>query len=129
MLKNSNNPQNYTFTISVDNEQVESSNLLDVTIPSNYSIPTPTPTPTENVLASTVTVSGGAVSGDVFGGGKMGKTSGDAIVTLSGGEISGNVFGGAYGQHGSVYLAGLKTVNITGGHVNGSVYGGSRKWW
>ena len=84
------------------------------------------PTPIETELKSTVTVSGGAVSGDVFGGGKMGKTFGDAIVTVSGGAVSGNVFGGAYGEHGSIFLAGLKTVNITGGSIHGSVYGGSR---
>ena len=76
-------------------------------------------------LASIVTVSGGTVEGDVFGGGKMGKTTGNGIVTVSGGLVKLNVFGGALGTHGDVYFAGHKTVNILKGQIKGSVYGGS----
>ena len=75
--------------------------------------------------ASTVTVTGGTVEGDVYGGGKMGKTTGNGIVTVNGGLIKLNVFGGALGSHGSVYFAGHKTVNILKGQIKGSVYGGS----
>jgi hypothetical protein len=77
-------------------------------------------------LASMVTINGGTVNGDVFGGGKMGKTDGSVTVNLFQGSIKGHLFGGAYGAQGSVYLGGQKTVNITGGHVFGNVYGGSR---
>ncbi len=114
-------------TVTVDGETVlPQTSHQNLRTPWSYSIPPQSVTPTDVTLASSVTVSGGAISGDVFGGGRMGKTTGDVVVTVSGGEISGNVFGGAFGEHGSIFLAGLKTVNITGGHVNGSVYGGSR---
>ena len=83
-------------------------------------------TDTPEDLVSTVTVSGGEVKGDVFGGGKMGTTAGSTIVNVKGGILRQNVFGGAYGSHGSVYVGGLKTVNMMGGRVYGSVYGGSR---
>ncbi len=79
---------------------------------------------------STVSVSGGEVKEDVFGGGKMGTTNGTTTVNISGTwdgtVIRGNVFAGAYGSHGSIYVAGLKTLNISGGRTYGSVYGGSR---
>ena len=77
-------------------------------------------------LASTVTVSGGEVKGDVFGGGKMGTTNGSTVVNVTNGILRQNVFGGAYGEHGSVFVGGLKTVNVMGGRIYGSVYGGSR---
>jgi hypothetical protein len=79
---------------------------------------------------STVTISGGEVKGDVFGGGKMGKTYGSTFVNVIGDLdktiIRQNVFAGAYGVHDTVFVGGPKTVNIMGGRVYGSVYGGSR---
>ena len=78
---------------------------------------------------STVTVTGNntSISGDVFGAGKMGRSTCNTIVTVANGNIGGNVFGGALGaQNQGVFHAGLKTVNILGGHIRGSVYGGSR---
>ena len=79
---------------------------------------------------SIVSVSGGEVKKDVFGGGKLGTTNGTTTVNISGTwdgtVIRGDVFAGAYGQHGSIYVAGLKTLNISGGRIYGSVYGGSR---
>ena len=88
-----------------------------------------TPYVEEGTVCSTVTVSGGEVKGDVFGGGKMGTTSGATYVNVTGDVdktiIRQNVFGGALGAHGSVYVGGLKTVNIMGGRIYGSVYGGS----
>ena len=79
---------------------------------------------------STVSVSGGEVKVDVFGGGMLGTTNGPTTVNISGTwdgtVIRGNVFAGAYGSHGSIYVAGLKTLNISGGRTYGSVYGGSR---
>ncbi len=79
---------------------------------------------------STVSITGGEVKGDVFGGGKLGTTQGKTTVNISGTWdgtiIRENVFAGAYGQQGSIYVAGLKTLNISGGRIYGSVYGGSR---
>jgi hypothetical protein len=79
---------------------------------------------------SIVSISGGEVKGDVFGGGKLGTTQGKTTVNISGTWdgtiIRENVFAGAYGQQGSIYVAGLKTLNISGGRIYGSVYGGSR---
>ncbi|MBR4828293.1 MAG: choice-of-anchor J domain-containing protein [Muribaculaceae bacterium] len=79
---------------------------------------------------STVSVSGGEVKKDVFGGGKLGTTNGATTVNISGTwdgtVIRGDVFAGAYGSHGSIYVAGKKTLNISGGRIYGSVYGGSR---
>ena len=78
-------------------------------------------------LASTVTVNGGAdVSGDVFGGGKMGTTAGSVVVNMKGGSVHGSVYGGALGAQHSVFVAGMHTVNVTGGRVYANVYGGSR---
>jgi hypothetical protein len=77
-------------------------------------------------IASTVTVTGGSITGDVFGGGRMGKTGGSTEVDVSGGTIRGSVFGGAYGASGSVYVAGMHTVNLMGGRIFSNVYGGSR---
>ncbi|MBR6879126.1 MAG: T9SS type A sorting domain-containing protein [Bacteroidales bacterium] len=79
---------------------------------------------------STVNISGGEVKGDVFGGGKLGTTQGKTTVNISGTWdgtiIRENVFAGAYGEQGSIFVAGLKTLNISGGRIYGSVYGGSR---
>ena len=82
--------------------------------------------PGEAMPASFVTIGGGNVSGDVFGGGKRGLTQGNVQVNVEGGSIRGNVFGGAYGDPNQVFVAGVHTVNIMGGRVFGSVYGGSR---
>ena len=78
-------------------------------------------------LASTVTISGGTVSTDVFGGGKLGTTNGNTIVNIKGdANVGQHVYGGALGEQGSVYVAGTHTVNVLGGYVHGNVYGGSR---
>jgi len=78
-------------------------------------------------LASTVTISGGTVSTDVFGGGKLGTTNGNTIVNIKGNaNVGQHVYGGALGEQGSVYVAGTHTVNVMGGYVHGNVYGGSR---
>jgi len=77
-------------------------------------------------FASMVTITGGTVEGDVYGGGKLGKTTGNDVVTINGGVMKQNVFGGALGAKNEVFLAGKKTVNIMNGKIGGSVYGGSR---
>ena len=83
-------------------------------------------TPGETLPASFVTIDGANISGDVFGGGKMGYTTGNTQVNVESGNIRGNVFGGAYGEANKIFVAGMHTVNIMGGRVFGNVYGGSR---
>ena len=77
-------------------------------------------------LASTVTINGGNVSKDVYGGGAYGTTAGSVIVNMKGGNVHGSVYGGALGEQHNVYVAGAHTVNVLGGHVFANVYGGSR---
>ena len=82
-----------------------------------------------NGRRATVTITGSntVINDDVFGAGKMGRSTCSTLVTVAGGSIGGNVFGGAEGaQNQGVFHAGLKTVNILGGRIHGSVYGGSR---
>ena len=116
----------YTFTITIDGETVENTNLNALNVPKSYSIPAPSVTPTDATVASTVTVSGGEISKNVYGGGKLGKTTGATTVNVSGGNIRGNLFGGAEGEQKKVFITGRRTVNMTGGHVYGNVYGGSQ---
>ena len=117
-------PTNNRFTAVYDNET-----LLNVQQQPNnntsYSFTIPAPA-VEHELASTVTIGGATVSGDVFGGGKLGKTAGNTQVNIESGNVRGNVYGGAYGESGSVFVAGMHTVNIMGGRVFCNVYGGSR---
>ena len=77
-------------------------------------------------IASTVSIKGGTINQDVFGGGRLGKTDGNVVVNVIDGDIAGNVYGGAFGKKDQVYVAGTHTVNMTGGNVYSSVYGGSR---
>jgi hypothetical protein len=92
----------------------------------NITITTPAVEAVLYDVASQVTIDGGTVNENVFGGGKMGTTDGKVVANLFSGLIKGHLFGGAYGDQGNVYVGGQKTVNITGGHVLGNVYGGSR---
>jgi hypothetical protein len=82
--------------------------------------------PGEPMPASFVTIAGATVSGDVFGGGKLGKTTGNTQVDIESGNVRGNVFGGAYGSPNQVFVAGMHTVNMMGGRIFGNLYGGSR---
>ena len=77
-------------------------------------------------LASTVTINGGNISENVFGGGAYGTTDGNTVVNMKNGNVHGSVYGGALGDQGSVYVAGTHTVNVLGGRVYSNVYGGSR---
>ncbi|MBR3710033.1 MAG: choice-of-anchor J domain-containing protein [Bacteroidales bacterium] len=80
----------------------------------------------EVAVASTVTINGGNISENVFGGGAYGTTAGSTIVNVKNGSVHGSVYGGALGNQGSVYVAGSHTVNVLGGRVYSNVYGGSR---
>ena len=116
----------YTLSVSVDDVTVLNTNHYDLSIPWEYDIPAQE-TPEEALpVASFVIIDGCDVGGDVFGGGMMGKTSGNTQVDIESGFVRGDVFGGAYGEPGSVFVAGMHTVNMMGGRVFGSVYGGSR---
>lgn len=79
------------------------------------------------------------VLGNVFGGGNQGVVSGNTTVSMTGGSVLHDVFGGGKGMadsfkcekamvgvndDGVVHPDGGTTVTITGGTVNGSVYGG-----
>lgn len=69
-----------------------------------------------------VNISGGTVTGNVYGGGKSSNFHGDTLVTVSGtAHIAGNVYGG--GESGLV--TGRSQVNIEGGTIGKSVYGGA----
>ncbi len=91
-----------------------------------FTLPSDPVPASEPEVVSYVTVSGGMVNGDVFGGGRQGLTGGSTQVDVEGGTIRGSVFGGAYGSSHLVYVAGMHTVNIMGGHIFCNVYGGSR---
>ena len=87
---------------------------------------TETATTTYDEVVSTVNINGGTIKNDVYGGGDQGTTQGQIVVNLKEGIIQNELFGGAKGSRGSVYVAGLKTVNTYGGTVFNHVYGGSR---
>lgn len=87
----------------------------------NYDVTSPT-----QDLTSTVSINGGTINEDVFGGGRLGKTDGDVIVNVFDGNVTGNVYGGAFGRRNEVFINGTHTVNVTGGNMYGNVYGGSR---
>ena len=81
-----------------------------------------------------VTVSGGTISGNVYGGGQDGILKGDAIVEFSGGQVD-NIYGAGKGtaQYDEqdhpiagtgANVAGNTKVTVSGGTVNGSVFGG-----
>ncbi len=77
---------------------------------------------------TTVSIEGGTLFRNVYGGGSMGSVDGKATVTVSGGSVSGNVFGAPKGNSSyTEYIAytGSSEVNIqSGASVTGSVYGG-----
>ena len=78
---------------------------------------------TDTATYNTVTVSGGSV-GNIYGAYSSNSNGGvvdNNTVTLSGGTVTGDVYG-AYGVSASV---GSNTVNLQGSTVKGSVYAGS----
>ena len=96
-----------------------------------------------NVGSTTVSVSGGTVYGNVYGGGEDGHVMGNAVVTISqddddtptvigsvgNGGLDGNVFGGGQGSPTALtagVVGGSVSLSIEGGHMLGSVYGGGR---
>jgi len=104
------------------------------------------------VKENSVIVTGGTVTGDIYGGFHQANTDGDAIensVDINGGNVVGNVYGGysrkgangnsvkvtggtvtgnIYGSHSDFGESKNNSVNISGGIVIGNVYGGSIKY-
>ncbi|MDO5471346.1 MAG: autotransporter domain-containing protein [Akkermansia sp.] len=68
---------------------------------------------------SKVNISGGTVTGNVYGGGDQDIVKGDTGVTISGGEITGNVYGGGNKST----IEGDTNVTLSGGSISGTVYG------
>ena len=97
-----------------------------------------------NVGATSVSVSGGIVYGNVYGGGEDGHVMGNAVTTISETDatnkptvigsvgdagLDGNVFGGGQGSPTALtagVMGGNANLNVQGGHMLGSVYGGGR---
>ena len=75
-------------------------------------------------VSSTVNVSESAsISGNVYGGGAFG-TSQASSVSVSGGAVSESVYGGGLGEENIASVAGATSTEMTGGTVSGNVYGG-----
>ncbi len=107
-----------------------------------------------NVDSTFVTLAGGQVDVDVYGGAQDGHVKGNTHVTVIGGtvgvgntsQLNGNVFGGGQGSGQEYYeddgeggtdtlfniyatcgrVGGNTTVNMTSGHLHGSIFGGGR---
>ena len=87
------------------------------------------------VAASSLTISGGTINGDAYGGGQNGIVKGAVTVSLSGGEVKHDVYGGgALAKTNTEYLAGdptkgtyATTVTMSGDPgitIRGNLYGG-----
>ena len=79
------------------------------------------------VMNTSVSINTGAVNGDVFGGGEVGRVEYNSRVTMGSGSVKRSIFGGGAGAetHGySALVRGNTTVTIQGGSVGESVYGG-----
>lgn len=97
-----------------------------------------------NVGATSVSVTGGIVYGNVYGGGEDGHVMGNSVTTISETDatnkptvigsvgddgLDGNVFGGGQGSPTALtagVIGGSVNLGIQGGHILGSVYGGGR---
>ena len=77
------------------------------------------------VTGTTVEISGEAqVNGNVYAGGNRGgQVTGNTSVTLTGGTVTGNVFGGGYASD----VTGTTSLVMTGGTVNGALLGGGEE--
>ena len=79
----------------------------------------------KGVTSSSVTMSEGTLTGNLYGGCNVDGTVGSTTtVTQTGGTVGGSIFGGGYGENTSV--TGKATVHVSGNgtQVNGDVYGG-----
>jgi len=84
------------------------------------------------VGSSALTVNGGTVWGDAYGGGQNGYVNGAVTVTLNSGTLKQDVYGGgALAQTNTSYAAGsapantyVTNVTLAGAAINGNLYGG-----
>ena len=81
------------------------------------------------VEASALTISGGTVKGDAFGGGKAGYVTGTVDISMTAGSVAGDVYGGGALAKTNVtevspgvYPA--TNVTLSGGTITGNLYGG-----
>ena len=81
---------------------------------------------------TSVTVAGGMITGNVYGGGLSGNVTGNSNVKIDGNTtiVNGDIFGGgSFGVVGTlengIYSKGNATVYINNGAIFGSVYGGA----
>ena len=67
-----------------------------------------------------VTVNGGTITENVYGGGNVAAYTGDPVVTVNGGTVTHDVYGGGA----LADVDGNTMVHILGGTVSGDIYGG-----
>lgn len=67
-----------------------------------------------------VTVNGGTITENVYGGGNVAAYTGDPVVTVNGGTVTHDVYGGGA----LADVNGNTMVHILGGTVSGDIYGG-----
>ena len=81
--------------------------------------------------AISLTIDGGSVTENVYGGGNESKSLDNTSVTiLNGADISGDVFGAGKGDEADetvAYVTGSTAINMSGGTVAKSVYGGGQQ--
>ena len=71
---------------------------------------------------SKVTVSGGTVNGNIYGGSQRASSVGSTQVEITGGTLSGNVYGAGWGAN--TVVEGNTTVNVSSTYVNQIAGGG-----
>lgn len=97
----------------------------NTTATNNTSVNSVTITGNTPVKVTDVTVYEGTIEGDVFGGGKNGRSYGGTEVTVNGGTIEERVFGAGEGSTAVVF--GYGNLTITGGEIQDNVYGGGNE--
>lgn len=72
---------------------------------------------------ATVTITGGKVGSNVYGGARNGKSEGNTSVTITSATVGGTVYGGGLGSVGVTSVTGTSSVTATSSNISGSVYG------
>ncbi len=72
---------------------------------------------------ATVTITGGKVGVNVYGGARNGKSEGNTSVTITSATVGGTVYGGGLGSVGVTSVTGTSSVTATSSNISGSVYG------
>ena len=72
---------------------------------------------------ATVTITGGKVGSNVYGGARNGKSEGNTSVTITSATVGGTVYGGGLGSVGVTSVTGTSSVTVTSSNISGSVYG------